>query len=624
MNTNIIESYKWLTPEFAITPTDGKTVKIRGKAIPRETISRNNRKYVDEELRKAARTFIDAPITENHKNWTDKKNHLGKVNWMEYDDGSMEYVAEVWNPEMAAELRAYAKNPQSTRIRGVSVEADFLKIACTKCQQEFLTESAWRRHMEEVEHIHDLPLEPHGIRGRALSIVTGKETPGVAGNTLEVMETTSPLFQLLETVIKLSKEKENMNVNTQKSMGPPYMVKEQTEPPELEKKKTKDEEELKKPEDNEEEKKPEEEEEDEEQNATEETTKISKITREAAPKLSLGEPFAGYDDFEACVKANQDKDNPEAYCGQVKKQAEETLHFQNVVTGKINEIAEAFNTLKIPKDDKTWNIKIKGLSEKLDDAVAELKAGDNAINTGYISQLKEIKEQIAAIPQDDLGWKDKVAELANGITEANGKIAEIKPYDDSAIKESIANIKPYDDKPLKEMVEAIPKDEWKQPLQEAIAGIKQYDDTELKTTMETTSKTLQENLDQMTQKTSLLETKLTTLETENKTLKETLDSKLKEYDTIKTAVSQADGAVTTLTEKYNTLTENYNKITKENLDLKEKLNQSNLKLKEIEVRTDNIEDKQTQTAHFKANAKQVVAKDTVPSSFNPYDPNRKP
>src|SRR5512139_241943 len=102
---SIIENYKWLTPEFTVAPTDGKTVKIRGKAIPRETVSRNNKKYVDEELQKAARSFIDVPITENHKDWRDKKNHLGKVNWMEYDDGSMEYVAEVWNPTMASELR---------------------------------------------------------------------------------------------------------------------------------------------------------------------------------------------------------------------------------------------------------------------------------------------------------------------------------------------------------------------------------------------------------------------------------------------------------------------------------------------------------------------------------------
>lgn len=36
-----------------------------------------------------------------------------------------------------------------------------------------------------------------------------------------------------------------------------------------------------------------------------------------------GEPFAGYDNFEDCVEDNQDKDDPEAYCGELKDRAEE-------------------------------------------------------------------------------------------------------------------------------------------------------------------------------------------------------------------------------------------------------------------------------------------------------------
>lgn len=36
-----------------------------------------------------------------------------------------------------------------------------------------------------------------------------------------------------------------------------------------------------------------------------------------------GEPFAGYDDFEQCVMDNQDKQDPEAYCGEIKDKAEE-------------------------------------------------------------------------------------------------------------------------------------------------------------------------------------------------------------------------------------------------------------------------------------------------------------
>lgn len=33
-------------------------------------------------------------------------------------------------------------------------------------------------------------------------------------------------------------------------------------------------------------------------------------------------PFGDYADFEDCVSKNQDKDNPQAYCAAIKKQAE--------------------------------------------------------------------------------------------------------------------------------------------------------------------------------------------------------------------------------------------------------------------------------------------------------------
>jgi hypothetical protein len=33
-------------------------------------------------------------------------------------------------------------------------------------------------------------------------------------------------------------------------------------------------------------------------------------------------PFAGYADFADCVAKNQEKSNPEAYCGAIQKQAE--------------------------------------------------------------------------------------------------------------------------------------------------------------------------------------------------------------------------------------------------------------------------------------------------------------
>lgn len=48
------------------------------------------------------------------------------------------------------------------------------------------------------------------------------------------------------------------------------------------------------------------------------------VTRaERLESFRKGAPFAGYEDFDACVAANQDKDDPEAYCGKIKHQVED-------------------------------------------------------------------------------------------------------------------------------------------------------------------------------------------------------------------------------------------------------------------------------------------------------------
>ena len=602
MNTNIIESFKWLTPEFTVAPTDGKTVKIRGKAIPRETVSRNNKKYVDEELRKAARTFIDVPITENHKNWTDKKNQLGKVNWMEYDDGSMEYVAEVWNPEMASELRLYAKNPSASKVRGVSVEADFLKIACTKCKQEFLTETDWRRHMETVEHIHDLPLEPHGIRGRALSIVTGHESPGVVGNTLEVLETVSPLLRLLESVIKLSKEREKMNGNMvvvkEVQSGPPYSVKEQQEEPPK-----KEEEKPKKPDDEEEDEAGEEEEEEKQKPAIE-TVKLKPLIKEVAPRMKLGEPFASYSDFEDCVSKNSDKDDPEAYCGRVKKEAEETVHFRSGVVGKVNEIVEAWNNLRFPEDDKSWVQQIKQITETVNltkQALTEMIKAIPPDNLGWIdaeaklletmtSGLKKLEETVAAIPKDDLGWNDKIKEvielLQSKFTSVGAELLTVT----NSIKSELTT-----------------------KLQETISTFN--------TSIETMNKTLLENLAQMTQKTSLVETKLSMLEADNKTLKEAVEKQQldnaenKKVYELNLAAYEKD-----IKEYWKPLaTQNALEISKLRLDLdgeKEKTKLAETEKKKTLTEMENMQDKIQ--PNYKAHAKTTVKEPSTVSSFNPY------
>jgi len=575
---NVWESYKWMTPEFTVAPTDGKTVKIRGKAIPKETISRNNKKYVDEELRKGARTFIDVPITENHKAWNIKTNQLGKVNWMEYDDGSMEYVAEVWNPEMAAELRAYAKNPATSKIRGVSVEADFLKIACVKCGHQFISEKDWRSHMEAVEGVRDLPLEPHGIRGRALSIVTGRESPGVVGCTLEVMETLNPLLQLLETVIKLKMEQEKMDVNTQVKTGPPYQVKEQTPQTKPTIKEYADMDACMADGNSKEECMKLLKEEPTEKDAKSEDESDFAETKITLEKLPIKEE-AGKFDFDACLASGKSEEE----CAAMAKEKRETKEYKQAVTSKLNETID--NLTK--------------LSEKLDTAIKEYRFGGNSVNKAQLMHWQEnktaitqLKETLQTIPKDDTSWNERIdtmqKTIENRLTTVASEIVDVTNKWNSEVaklNEAIASIKPFDDTPLKEQ----------------IAAIKPYDDSALKTMVETSSKTITETLAQTTQK-------LSTLETEHKTVKEMYEKNLAAYEK-------------DIKEYYKPLEQRAKELATANqlkdIELKETKNA----LQETVVKKENAEDKLTPS--FKGHSKVTVKAPASATSFNPYDPSNK-
>lgn len=70
----------------------------------------------------------------------------------------------------------------------------------------------------------------------------------------------------------------------------------------------------------------------------------------------VGEPFAGYDDFNACVRDNQDKRDPDAYCASIKRQVEdyheqqEPLRVGRRVFGQVlDEEGEARDVISIPE-----------------------------------------------------------------------------------------------------------------------------------------------------------------------------------------------------------------------------------------------------------------------------------
>lgn len=105
--------------------------------------------------------------------------------------------------------------------------------------------------------------------------------------------------------------------------------------------------------------------------------------------FSVGRPFGGYNDFDDCLAKNQDKENPEAYCGMIqakveggkKKRTDLIERYSDVFTDALKEM------LKGKVNDDDWRAAIR---------YARAKAGGVA---SAEAKLKKVEEdmQISAI-----------------------------------------------------------------------------------------------------------------------------------------------------------------------------------------------------------------------------------
>ena len=464
MSFNICESYEWMTPEFTVQDTGKNTIRIRGVAMKANVVSRNKRKYVDEELKKAARTWIGKPVTINH----DMNRKVGNITWMEYNRGALEYLADIKKQPYVGLLR-----DKSTEVKGVSIEANYLHNRCPKCGQRFYSEAEFHAHMSTEHFIKTDPTkEPHGLVGTALSLVLAPEEPGYTGSSIELMEAyRKPVLQLLETVYKTRKEvkeylkklegkavltKENRQTYDKQlreqeedktGMQPPAhpteeggheceegmhwdeeagtcvademptsnivtaeppaeKVGEQLKPiiiPKVQVKEQEVHDELLQPVahpvmkgghecgegshwDEEEgtcvpDLIP------EEHTTSVPTTITPKVTAEILPRLKLGEPFAGYTDFQDCVAKNQDKEDAEAYCATIKQKAEgetvealkESFNVYETLTG-LREAVTRLNRKRYVTD-----VKLAESINKLADTMQNLAVKYDK----YIAELRE-------------------------------------------------------------------------------------------------------------------------------------------------------------------------------------------------------------------------------------------
>ena len=190
----IRESFRWLTPEFKQLDGYGpKTIKVKGIALTANTVSKNNRLYIDEELRRAARTLRGKPITVNH----DPNRIIGHVEVAEYEDGNLEFIGVIKKEPYVSMLRE-----NDPRIRGLSIEGNYFYLQCLYCGEKFYNEEEFQRHMAEEHLIRNGVGQVYGLHLDGLSLVLSPETPGVETTKIELLEMAKAQNRIFEIILK--------------------------------------------------------------------------------------------------------------------------------------------------------------------------------------------------------------------------------------------------------------------------------------------------------------------------------------------------------------------------------------------------------------------------------------
>lgn len=188
----LVESFNWLSQDFKIQKTTPKSIIVKVKAAHGNTVSKNGRRYLTEELLKAARTATGKKVDLNHNS-----QQIGKVHLADYEDDDLEMVVEIWKEPYVELLRN-----KSMDVKGWSVSASYLFNECSKCHKRFNDNDSYLKHMRDEEFILSAETMPRGIvfGEYAISLVTSPETPGLE-TSHELMETAKGFNALCETFL---------------------------------------------------------------------------------------------------------------------------------------------------------------------------------------------------------------------------------------------------------------------------------------------------------------------------------------------------------------------------------------------------------------------------------------
>jgi hypothetical protein len=584
----------YLKPEYCWNGTiqkiqemkDGKTVQIRGIAARAGETSKNGRHYMRGALMRAVNTFFGVPVTVNHAPLTseqakqeglkfDPNMIVGNVTDMVFDEktDTLNYAADIKKEPYVTLLRQ-----GSPEIRGVSIQADYQRNKCPDCGKEgFEDKGAFESHMAKEHFKHNIKAGPWGIIGRALSLVFGRETPGLS-TTVQLAESAIKGFDSLKETVEVEEEKERMSQN--KTYG-------------LENKKTVTAPTIKAA-------TPEQKAEFENLIGT--PAKIESVTpTQIAPKepvakenLKIAEPCSP--ELKACVDAliadGKEESSAWAICkaklGEAVTPSKTIVLKEAVAIGKL-----VFNPkeLYVPKgtSPEEYN-RIFSETKQQNDSDQIVADTVNEI-IDVVSKPMSVTFPEIRIPKDDMSWKETIANLPKDDTSWKEAIANL-PKDDTTWKEAIVGL-PKDDLTWKETIATLPKDDlsWKEEL------LKKADAESVNKELMETKALLSKKADSEPLNKELTETKaLIVKTTENLAkLEETFTITKKDYEQIlnasKTVNAQNKETLEELKKHY-AETEAKLKETETKLKVtEEKTAETEKAIKETAVRQDNMEDK---------------------------------
>lgn len=122
-----------------------------------------------------------------------------------------------------------------------------------------------------------------------------------------------------------------------------------------------------------------------------------RLVRKLVDKEVVQKPFAGFKDFDACVSANQDKDNPDAFCAFLKDRVEKIEKEYNE-TKKTGESPKGNTLLEGSEKDETFiknNALIKSMAVKDVKKVGEEEMPQEPQNNSVEERLARIEQMMA-------------------------------------------------------------------------------------------------------------------------------------------------------------------------------------------------------------------------------------